>query len=111
MMMCSRAFGSLLGGPLAGYLLDAFGGPRAGTHAYRPALLLMGSICLVSATSLGVLVSSASSFNAICLDIMLSLWVWDQSGNRKVDCCRCVFGDFLRPVEFGGAFWGSTFVP
>lgn len=51
MMMCSRAFGSLLGGPLAGYLLDAFGGPRAGTQAYRPALLVMGSICLVSAIS------------------------------------------------------------
>ncbi|ETS63478.1 hypothetical protein PaG_01764 [Moesziomyces aphidis] len=43
MMMCSRAFGSLLGGPLAGYLLDAFGGPRAGTNAYRPALLVMGA--------------------------------------------------------------------
>ncbi|KAJ1602778.1 hypothetical protein NDA14_000892 [Ustilago hordei] len=51
MMMCSRAFGSLLGGPLAGYLLDAFGGPRAGTGAYRPALLVMGSICFISAIS------------------------------------------------------------
>lgn len=51
MMMCSRAFGSLLGDPLAGYLLDAFGGPRAGTNAYRPALLVMGGICLVSAVS------------------------------------------------------------
>lgn len=51
MMMCSRAFGSLLGGPLSRYLLNATGGPNAGTQAYGPALLLMGSICLVSAIS------------------------------------------------------------
>ncbi|KAJ9476945.1 putative Riboflavin transporter MCH5 (putative) [Pseudozyma hubeiensis] len=60
MMMCSRAFGSLLGGPLAGYLLDAFGGPRAGTHAYRPALLVMGSICLLSAFSVVLLRSKVA---------------------------------------------------
>ncbi|EST09847.2 Major facilitator superfamily [Kalmanozyma brasiliensis GHG001] len=61
MMMCSRAFGSLLGGPLAGYLLDAFGGPRAGTQAFRPALLVMGSICLVSAISVVFLRSKVAS--------------------------------------------------
>ncbi|SPO19868.1 related to monocarboxylate transporter [Ustilago trichophora] len=61
MMMCSRAFGSLFGGPLAGYLLDAFGGPRAGTKAFRPALLVMGSICLVSAVSVILLRSKVAA--------------------------------------------------
>lgn len=55
MLTSSRAFGSALGGPIAGYLLDAFGGPSKGTQAYRPALLVMGSICLLSAASVAVL--------------------------------------------------------
>lgn len=65
MMMCSRTFGSLLGAPLAGYLLDAFGGPQAGTHAYRPALLVMGSICLVSAISVVLLRSQVAKRRSV----------------------------------------------
>lgn len=45
----TKQFGSALGGPIAGYLLDLFGGPEAGTKAYRPALLLFGFLSLASA--------------------------------------------------------------
>ncbi|KAI9324266.1 major facilitator superfamily domain-containing protein [Zopfochytrium polystomum] len=55
MTTSSRAFGMAFGGPIAGYLLDAFGGPHAGTQAYRPALLVMGSLCLLSASLIAAL--------------------------------------------------------
>ncbi|PWN97536.1 MFS general substrate transporter [Tilletiopsis washingtonensis] len=49
MLTMSRAIGSGVGSPAAGYLLDAFGGAASGTRAYRPALLLVGSVSLLSA--------------------------------------------------------------
>ncbi|KAJ1530081.1 hypothetical protein HK405_001892 [Cladochytrium tenue] len=49
MMTSARVFGMAFGGPIAGYLLDAFGGPSSGTHAYRPTMFVMGSLCLVAA--------------------------------------------------------------
>lgn len=48
MLTFSRSFGSALGGPIAGYLLDASGGPGAGIKAYRPALLIVGSLSVLS---------------------------------------------------------------
>lgn len=37
------------GAPVAGYLLDAYGGPSAGIQAYRPAMYYAGSVSLASA--------------------------------------------------------------
>ncbi len=48
MSTMGRIFGSLLGAPIAGYLLDAFGGAGFGTGAYRPALLVMGFISMLA---------------------------------------------------------------
>lgn len=55
MLTASRAFGAAFGSPSAGYLLDAFGGPSSGMKAYRPALLMLGGVSLVSASLLMVL--------------------------------------------------------
>ncbi|PWN53696.1 MFS general substrate transporter, partial [Violaceomyces palustris] len=55
MITMSRALGTALGGPTAGYLLDAFGGPGSGTQAYRPALFIMGSLSIVSSMVIGSL--------------------------------------------------------
>jgi hypothetical protein len=52
MSTMGRVFGSLLGSPSAGYLLDAFGGPGFGTGAYRPALLVVGCISMLASVSL-----------------------------------------------------------
>ena len=52
MSTMGRIFGTLLGAPLAGYLLDAFGGAGFGTGAYRPALLVMGTISLLASSCL-----------------------------------------------------------
>ncbi len=40
---------STQGAPIAGYLLEAFGGAEAGLTAYRPAMLYGGSLSLVAA--------------------------------------------------------------
>lgn len=40
---------SFLGAPIAGYLLEAFGGPGKGIDAFRPAILYAGGLSLVSA--------------------------------------------------------------
>lgn len=37
------------GSPIAGYLLDAYGGTEAGLSAYRPAIFYAGSLVLASA--------------------------------------------------------------
>lgn len=42
MVTIGRCLGSALGAPIAGYLLDAFGGPQGGTPPFRPALLVIG---------------------------------------------------------------------
>ncbi|KAI9315803.1 major facilitator superfamily domain-containing protein [Zopfochytrium polystomum] len=41
--------GYFLGSPIAGYLLQAFGGPEAGLAAYRPAIFYSGALSLASA--------------------------------------------------------------
>ncbi|KAI9359227.1 major facilitator superfamily transporter [Zopfochytrium polystomum] len=41
--------GYFLGSPIAGYLLQAFGGPNAGIGAYRPAIFYAGALSLMSA--------------------------------------------------------------
>ncbi|KAM0258946.1 hypothetical protein ACHAQJ_003602 [Trichoderma viride] len=47
--------GYLLGAPIAGYILEGFGGADGGLHAYRPAMFYAGSLALVS----GVFILSA----------------------------------------------------
>jgi len=41
--------GYLMGAPIAGYLLDAYGGEQAGFTAYRPAIFYAGSLGLAAA--------------------------------------------------------------
>ncbi|ROT34440.1 MFS general substrate transporter [Sodiomyces alkalinus F11] len=41
--------GYLMGAPIAGYLLDAYGGAEEGLHAYRPAMFYAGSLALAGA--------------------------------------------------------------
>jgi len=45
--------GYLMGAPIAGYLLDAYGGESAGFRAYRPAIFYAGSMALASALIVG----------------------------------------------------------
>ncbi|BCS24889.1 uncharacterized protein APUU_41333A [Aspergillus puulaauensis] len=45
----SWTFGYFLGAPIAGYLLDAYGGAEAGLVAFRPAFFYAGSLTLASA--------------------------------------------------------------
>lgn len=40
--------GYLMGAPIAGYILDAYGGETAGFKAYRPAIFFAGSLALAS---------------------------------------------------------------
>ncbi|KAK3177593.1 hypothetical protein K4F52_009644 [Lecanicillium sp. MT-2017a] len=42
--------GYLMGAPIAGYLLEAFGGADGGLKAYRPAMLYGGSLSLLAAS-------------------------------------------------------------
>ena len=55
MIATGWAGGYLLGGPVAGYLLAAFGGEEAGFRAYRPAMYFSGSMSLVAAILVGAL--------------------------------------------------------
>lgn len=41
--------GYLMGSPIAGYLLDAYGGPDSGLQAYRPAMFYAGSLAVGAA--------------------------------------------------------------
>ncbi|GAA5906385.1 hypothetical protein JCM6882_002715 [Rhodosporidiobolus microsporus] len=50
MIVSSWTFGYFLGSPIAGYLLQAYGGPEAGYGAYRPAIFYSGALSLVSAS-------------------------------------------------------------
>lgn len=47
--------GYLMGAPIAGYLLDAYGGEKAGFTAYRPAIFFAGSLGMASALIVGAL--------------------------------------------------------
>ncbi|RYO78876.1 hypothetical protein DL763_009481 [Monosporascus cannonballus] len=49
MVVTSWAGGYLMGAPIAGYLLDAYGGTDAGIQAYRPAMFYAGSMALAAA--------------------------------------------------------------
>ncbi|KAH9983981.1 MFS general substrate transporter [Xylariaceae sp. FL0662B] len=49
MVVTSWAGGYLMGAPIAGYLLDAYGGENAGFQAYRPAMFYAGSMALGAA--------------------------------------------------------------
>ncbi|GAA5900858.1 hypothetical protein JCM6882_007682 [Rhodosporidiobolus microsporus] len=49
MTLSSWTLGYFLGSPIAGYLLQAYGGPEAGYGAYRPAIFYSGALSLVSA--------------------------------------------------------------
>ncbi|KAF2810889.1 MFS general substrate transporter [Mytilinidion resinicola] len=55
MVVTGWAGGYLLGGPIAGYILSAFGGAEAGFKAYRPAMYYAGSMSLAAAGLVGVL--------------------------------------------------------
>jgi MFS family permease len=47
--------GYLMGAPIAGYLLDAYGGETAGFKAYRPAIFYAGGLALLSAVMVAAL--------------------------------------------------------
>ena len=49
MIVTSWAGGYLMGAPIAGYLLAAYGGTDAGFEAYRPAMFYAGSLALGAA--------------------------------------------------------------
>lgn len=40
--------GYLMGAPIAGYILESFGGANGGLHAYRPAMFYAGALALVA---------------------------------------------------------------
>jgi hypothetical protein len=43
------------GSPIAGYLLEAYGGADEGLHAYRPAMFYAGSVSLVATALVAIL--------------------------------------------------------
>lgn len=49
MLVSSWAPGYFLGPAVAGWLLQAYGGPDRGAGAYRPAILYAGTLSLVAA--------------------------------------------------------------
>ncbi|KAF6801090.1 monocarboxylate permease [Colletotrichum musicola] len=49
MVVTGWAGGYLMGAPIAGYLLEAYGGAENGLQAYRPAMFYAGSLSLASA--------------------------------------------------------------
>ncbi|OAQ67584.2 monocarboxylate transporter [Pochonia chlamydosporia 170] len=49
MLTTSWTFGYFMGSPIAGYLLDAYGGTEAGLAAFRPTFFYAGSLTLASA--------------------------------------------------------------
>jgi MFS family permease len=55
MIVTGWAGGYLLGGPIAGYILAAFGGEQAGFEAYRPAMYYSGSMSMAAAILVGML--------------------------------------------------------
>ncbi|OAA72004.1 Major facilitator superfamily domain, general substrate transporter [Akanthomyces lecanii RCEF 1005] len=53
MIVTGWAGGYLMGAPIAGYILDAYGGQAGGLHAYRPAMFYAGSLALAAAVLVG----------------------------------------------------------
>ncbi|KAK4053335.1 hypothetical protein OIO90_003947 [Microbotryomycetes sp. JL221] len=53
MLVTSFSFGYLMGSPVAGYLLEALGGPAAGFQAFKPAIFYSGGLSLISAVLVG----------------------------------------------------------
>jgi MFS family permease len=53
MIVTGWAGGYLMGGPIAGYLLQAFGGAEQGISAYRPAMYYAGSMSMGAAIMVG----------------------------------------------------------
>ncbi|KAM3444377.1 hypothetical protein NHJ13734_001494 [Beauveria thailandica] len=49
MIVTGWAGGYLMGAPIAGYILDAYGGQEGGLHAYRPAMFYAGSLAFAAA--------------------------------------------------------------
>ncbi|OKP12682.1 hypothetical protein PENSUB_1775 [Penicillium subrubescens] len=49
MLTTSWTFGYFMGAPIAGYLLEAYGGTEAGLAAFRPAFFYAGALTLASA--------------------------------------------------------------
>ncbi|XWW98942.1 hypothetical protein V2A60_006946 [Cordyceps javanica] len=49
MIVTGWAGGYLMGAPIAGYILDAYGGQEGSLHAYRPAMFYAGSLALAAA--------------------------------------------------------------
>jgi len=50
MIVTAWAAGYILGAPVAGYILERYGGADAGREAFRPAMYYAGSMSLGSAT-------------------------------------------------------------
>jgi len=48
MIVTAWAGGYLMGAPIAGYILEAYGGPDAGSQAFRPAIHYSGSLSLAA---------------------------------------------------------------
>lgn len=59
-VVTSWSAGYLLGSPIAGYLLDAYGGPDKGLQAYRPAMFYAGSMAAGAGILVGVMRFRAS---------------------------------------------------
>ncbi|KAJ3496080.1 hypothetical protein NLG97_g2920 [Lecanicillium saksenae] len=55
MIVTGWAGGYLMGAPIAGYILDAYGGQEGGLHAYRPAMFYAGSLALGAAALVAVM--------------------------------------------------------
>jgi MFS family permease len=53
MIVTSWGGGYLMGAPIAGYLLDAYGGEKGGFEAYRPAIWYAGSLAVGAAGLVG----------------------------------------------------------
>ncbi|KAH8666156.1 major facilitator superfamily domain-containing protein [Ilyonectria robusta] len=47
--------GFMMGAPIAGYMLDAFGGRQAGSKPYRPAIFWAGAMALTAAILIGAM--------------------------------------------------------
>ncbi|RTE82620.1 hypothetical protein BHE90_002896 [Fusarium euwallaceae] len=55
MIIVGWVAGYLFGSPIAGYLLEAYGGADEGLHAYRPAMFYAGSVSLVATALVAIL--------------------------------------------------------
>ncbi|KAK7419423.1 hypothetical protein QQX98_003375 [Neonectria punicea] len=75
MILTGWTGGYLMGAPIAGYLLEAYGGAEAGLQAYRPAMFYAGSLALAS----GGMVAT------VRLHMNRSLWAKLRVARRNFD--------------------------